>query len=77
MVRPFNSCGLVCALTQLLLLIALVPGDLLATQASINSVTDLQLHTFHPSVAPDAAAQSATTQDRKKQANGMSLLAAR
>ncbi|MGA2046885.1 MAG: S8 family serine peptidase [Terracidiphilus sp.] len=61
----------------MLLLTALVPGDLLAAQASIDSVTDLQLHTFHPDVAPDAASQAATSQDRKIQANGMSLLAAR
>jgi hypothetical protein len=77
MIRLSKSCGLLCTVILLFLLTVLVPGGPLAAQQTINSVTDLQLHTFHPSVAPDAAAQSATTQDRKKQANGMSLLAAR
>jgi len=77
MVRHLKSCGLVCAAIQLLLLTALVSGGPLAAQKAIDSITDLQLHTFHPSVAPDAAAQSATSQDRKIQANGISLFAAR
>jgi hypothetical protein len=76
MIRHLNSCGLVCAVTQLLLLTALVPGGPLAAQATTHPVTDLQLHTFHPSGAPGEAAQSASVQDRKKQANGMSMFAA-
>ncbi|HEY6849424.1 MAG TPA: Ig-like domain repeat protein [Terracidiphilus sp.] len=76
MIRLLKSCGLVCAVTQLLLLTALVPGGPLAAQAATQPVTDLQFHTFHPSGAPDAAAQSASVEDRKKQANGMSLFAA-
>ena len=76
MIRLLKSCGLVCAVTQLLLLTALVPGGPLAAQATTHPVTDLQFHTFHPSGTPGAAAQSVSVQDRRKQANGMSLFAA-
>jgi hypothetical protein len=77
MARLLKSCGIVCAINLLFLLFVLASCDSLVAQTPPSSVTDLQFHTFHPAVAPGAASHAATSQDMRRQANGMSAFAAR
>jgi Subtilase family/Abnormal spindle-like microcephaly-assoc'd, ASPM-SPD-2-Hydin len=66
-----------CAISVLILLFAMVFGSHLSAQTARDAVTDSQIHKFQPPVAPERAVATATSRERSRKANGMSIFAAR